>query len=194
MSVGFIRNTLSLYYLQSNIHFSWFLDRSCSGGMSKTRTLNPKPLFDEPLLLAAFRDNNIKEGAARKLWRYLIQQPEAASSYHDIPEFPKAAKALLDKDFVLTTSKVISRTDAKDGSTTKLLVQLQDGQRIESVIMRYGEVELDCFPEEERRKRRRTTKGDDQDEGETEFRSRSRATLCVSSQVGCAMGCTFCGA
>jgi 23S rRNA (adenine2503-C2)-methyltransferase len=46
---------------------------------------------------------------------------------------------------------------AKDG-TSKLLIELDDGRRVESVLI----------PERERR------------------------TLCVSTQVGCAMGCTFC--
>lgn len=34
-----------------------------------------------------------------------------------------------------------------DRSTTKLLIELFDGQKIESVIMRYGSVELDSFPQ-----------------------------------------------
>mmetsp|Transcript_95516 Transcript_95516/g.273995 ORF Transcript_95516/g.273995 Transcript_95516/m.273995 type:complete len:516 (-) Transcript_95516:65-1612(-) len=45
-----------------------------------------------------------------------------------------------------------------DGSTTKLILELRDGHRVETVIMRH--------------------------EG--------RTTVCVSSQVGCQMGCTFC--
>ncbi|KAI8914811.1 hypothetical protein DFJ77DRAFT_548823 [Powellomyces hirtus] len=156
--------------------------------MVKARTLNPKPLFDEDLVLEAFRAKGVKEGAAKKLWRLLIQNPEI-TSYDQIPEFPKAAKKILDEEFALTTSKVLSRTDAKDGSTTKLLIELQDGQRIESVIMRYGQVELDSFPEDKlMRKERRAAKGEVVDG----FTSKSRATLCVSSQVGCAMGCTFC--
>ncbi|KAI8818722.1 uncharacterized protein EV422DRAFT_536625 [Fimicolochytrium jonesii] len=167
--------------------------------MVKQRTLSPKSLFDEDSVLEAFAAHNIKPLAAKKLWRYLIQQPDRIGSYHDIPEFPKAAAKLLDEEFVLTTSKVVSRTDAKDGSTTKLLIELQDGQRIESVIMRYGEVELDSFPAEEaKRKRLKTKDGGSAISGEgdviesLEFSSNKRATLCVSSQVGCAMGCTFC--
>ena len=49
-----------------------------------------------------------------------------------------------------------------DKSTTKLIIELYDGMVVESVLMRYEK------------------KGD------------GRASLCVSSQVGCAMGCTFC--
>jgi sorting nexin-8 len=77
-------------------------------------------------------------------------------------------KVLLDfiKDpnngFVTITSTVDDARTSADGTTTKLAVKLHDGHLVESVLMRY------------------ITKGG------------SRASLCVSSQVGCAMGCTFC--
>ena len=59
--------------------------------------------------------------------------------------------------FSLTPPALLSRNSAADGST-KLLVELDNGDRVEAVHMpRAG-----------------------------------RVTLCISSQVGCAMGCTFC--
>lgn len=77
-------------------------------------------------------------------------------------------KAFLDfladplNDFVTVTSTIDSRPTSKDGTTTKMAIKLQDGQLVESVLMRHVSA------------------------------GGSRATLCVSSQVGCAMGCTFC--
>jgi sorting nexin-8 len=77
-------------------------------------------------------------------------------------------RALLDflKDpnngLVTVTSKIALQLTSADSTTTKLAVQLHDGQLVESVLMRY------------------VTHGG------------SRASLCVSSQCGCAMGCTFC--
>lgn len=65
-------------------------------------------------------------------------------------------------DFVTKTSKIKERYTSMDKSTTKLIIELYDGMVVESVLMRYER------------------KGD------------GRASLCVSSQVGCAMGCTFC--
>lgn len=65
-------------------------------------------------------------------------------------------------DFVTVTSKIKEKHTSMDKSTTKLIVELHDGQVVESVLMRYDK------------------KGD------------GRSSLCVSSQVGCAMGCTFC--
>jgi hypothetical protein len=64
---------------------------------------------------------------------------------------------------LLTTSHVHSVQHSANTLTTKLIIQLHDGMLIESVIMRYDQ---------------KTTI--------------PRASLCVSSQVGCAMGCTFC--
>ncbi|KAI2498163.1 hypothetical protein MHU86_16306 [Fragilaria crotonensis] len=67
-----------------------------------------------------------------------------------------------DNGFVTITSKVDLAVLSKDGATTKLAVRLHDDHLVESVLMRYI----------------------NKDGG--------RASLCVSSQVGCAMGCTFC--
>jgi hypothetical protein len=67
--------------------------------------------------------------------------------------------------FVTLTSTVAHAQTSADGSTTKLAVQLHDGQVVESVLMRYYYA---------------TTPRDG---------SCRRASLCVSSQCGCAMGC-----
>ncbi|HEX6779496.1 MAG TPA: 23S rRNA (adenine(2503)-C(2))-methyltransferase RlmN [Ktedonobacterales bacterium] len=53
---------------------------------------------------------------------------------------------------------------SKDGRTRKMLLALEDGRLIESVLM--------LFP--------------------STAESRARATACISTQVGCALGCTFC--
>ena len=66
------------------------------------------------------------------------------------------------EDFVTHTSRIKERLTSNDGSTTKLIVELYDGFVVESVLMRYDK------------------------------KGSGRASLCVSSQCGCAMGCTFC--
>ena len=65
-------------------------------------------------------------------------------------------------DFVHTTSRVKEQFTSADQSTTKLIIELYDGFVVESVLMRYRQ------------------------------KGAGRASLCVSSQCGCAMGCTFC--
>lgn len=78
-------------------------------------------------------------------------------------EGPRPGKVLarwLDEHFDLGLPKVVAREASEDGST-KVVLELADGERIEAVHM----------PREVRN---------------------PRVTLCISSQVGCAMGCTFC--
>jgi hypothetical protein len=76
---------------------------------------------------------------------------------------PKAfLEFLMDPDngFTMITSKVAQVKTSADGSTTKLAVQLHDGQLVESVLMRYG-------PKEEG----------------VSVRKSGRAALCVSRYV-----------
>lgn len=184
----------------------------------RQRSLFPKPLFDEDILVHEMNELGIAvDTNKRKLWRHLIQQQlptwindtkkiktdsekialGSDATVEDIESFkprydniglPKALVKLLDTKFAVCTSKVIARTDAKDGSTTKLLIELQDGKQVEAVIMRYGHVELDCFPKDELKH----MVDDKTGELLPQFKSNKRATLCVSCQVGCGMGCTFC--
>ena len=78
-----------------------------------------------------------------------------------LPGIPKWAREEIPKRFALMTTTVAPEDciTSRDGNTTKMIVELQDGHRVESVVMRH---------------------------------ERGRVTLCVSSQVGCKMGCTFC--
>jgi sorting nexin-8 len=149
----------------------------------KKRELFPKPLLDEGLLIEAFEKEGINAKHAQFIWRQVIQH--GVTDVTTLPSVPKKAFEVIKREFVLSTSKVVSEKQAKDGSTTKLLIELQDGQQIETVIMRYGDVALSSYPEDEKEKR--TT-----EDGQFMFKSKKRATVCVSSQVGCAMGCTFC--
>jgi 23S rRNA (adenine2503-C2)-methyltransferase len=64
---------------------------------------------------------------------------------------------------------VIAERAADDGATTKVLLDLGRGDAVEAVRMDYD------------------TGDEDEDGGAPE-----RTTVCVSTQVGCAMGCSFC--
>src|SRR4029077_11427354 len=63
-----------------------------------------------------------------------------------------------------STAAVVGQTEADAGRTVKLLCRLDDGQTVETVAMHSPAVPG----------------------------SRRRATVCVSTQVGCAVGCPFC--
>jgi tRNA A37 methylthiotransferase MiaB len=116
-----------------------------------------------------------------KLWRHLINSFAAQDSHPNVAEgvkdrsfrrrstcmgdipfaewcFPRAQYQSITESLSLFTTKVIERSESSRGDTTKLLVELQDGHRVETVIMRH----------------------------------RGHATVCISSQIGCQMGCRFC--
>ncbi|KAJ3333673.1 sorting nexin [Gonapodya sp. JEL0774] len=214
--------------------------------MPPRRQLSPKSILDEELLIESFQSAGVGKAAkkhALSLYRHIWQQGlddlqrvrELVPGLH-----AKAYDVIESGEFVLTTSKVTGAKNASDGSTTKLLVELQDGLSIECVIMRYGTVELRSFPDEERAKLKAAKASaadathvnadgqvpggedaivaddsDDEEQGNDtashdqrsvassrpttssvpvmkKYKSNQRATLCVSSQVGCAMGCRFC--
>lgn len=100
--------------------------------------------------------------------RFLVKDPYV--DLNDIPTFPDKAKQLLDSEFARLTSRCKSVKRSENGETTKLLIALQDGHLVESVIMKYDTSQRD----------------------ETGQTGSIRYTLCVSSEVGCQMGCTFC--
>jgi 23S rRNA (adenine2503-C2)-methyltransferase len=91
--------------------------------------------------------------------------------YHEFPkdlstmqQLPaKMRHALASAGYTIGSAKEIHRVVSEDGQTTKLLLKLGDGTLIETVLMQYR-------------------KGN----------SHPRSTICVSTQVGCQMGCTFC--
>lgn len=58
---------------------------------------------------------------------------------------------------------------------------------LDQVIMRYGEVQIATYRDEGK-----ALTTDDKSLHARQFRSNKRATVCISSQIGCAMKCTFC--
>jgi len=121
-------------------------------------------------LLELLDELNIKHFHAGKIYRQLV-----ASNFEmplsELREIPDRLRVPLQQRFT-TLSSTVERTEVSqiDG-TLKMVVRLQDGHEVEAVV-------IDHMGE-----RAETTsaapKGD-------------RMTLCVSSQVGCRLGCTFC--
>ena len=93
---------------------------------------------------------------AVRLWNYLYLA--LAASFDAMPELPAKVRARLSAETSIGTLAVALETDSSDGFTRKYLLTLADGEKIETVLMRFS----------------------------------GRVTACVSSQVGCAMGCVFC--
>ncbi len=93
----------------------------------------------------------------------------AIKNYEEISTFPlELRKKLTQHPWLSVKEKIISKS--KIDGTEKALLELADGLCIETVLMA------------------RASKKDKNDE-ETD---KLRRTICISSQVGCAMGCAFC--
>jgi len=101
---------------------------------------------------------------ANKIWLYLIQHPEVTSldqldQLYSKWSISPTVQATIKKEFNMGSTKIASRFDsARNGDTLKLVIELFDGHKVETVIMKHFK----------------------------------RTTVCLSSQVGCQMGCRFC--
>ncbi|MCO6466711.1 MAG: 23S rRNA (adenine(2503)-C(2))-methyltransferase RlmN [Bradyrhizobiaceae bacterium] len=103
--------------------------------------------------------------------KYRAQQVYDALYVHRIPDvhgmttLPADLRALLHERFRTSSVELESLQHSEDG-TKKFLFALHDGRVIESVLIPSEMVEADGKPR--------------------------RRTLCISTQVGCNLGCTFC--
>jgi 23S rRNA (adenine2503-C2)-methyltransferase len=87
-----------------------------------------------------------------------------ASSFDHLSDLPKALRAALGEAFRFSTIVASHVLEADGGLTAKAVHELGDGQRIESVLMRYP----------------------------ARGAMAERTTVCISSQAGCAVNCPFC--
>jgi len=99
---------------------------------------------------------------ARQVWHWAYDR--LAASYEEMGNLPRALRARLAETMPFPDAPVVGTAASEDGLTRKHLLRLHDGVRIETVLMLYD-------PRSD---------------------ARGRATVCVSSQAGCAMGCVFC--
>jgi len=89
-----------------------------------------------------------------------------ATDWSEVTTLSRRAQEALAGVARFYSAEQLEREDVEDGATTKLLITLSGGAKVEAVLMRYA-------PDPRRGR------------GE-------RATICVSSQAGCAVGCPFC--
>lgn len=101
---------------------------------------------------------------AEQILHYLYK--EFPKSIEDMLLLPKAMREkLISEGYSIGSANEIHRVQSEDGDTTKLLLNLEDGKGVETVLMKNRPIKLN---------------------------TRTRFTVCVSTQVGCAIGCTFC--
>jgi hypothetical protein len=125
-----------------------------------------KSVWDEHLINPLL--TNVKH--RNRLWTYLIararpdhcvdtNEKRKLVSLQEVPWrewcLPVEASRQITENFQLFTTTVVHKHESIRGDTTKLVVRLQDGHEVETVVIRHL----------------------------------NHATVCISSQIGCQMGC-----
>jgi 23S rRNA (adenine2503-C2)-methyltransferase len=95
--------------------------------------------------------------------RAAVWQP-FVGGFEAIQQLPLSLRHALAAELEFSTVSIATEALADAGATVKLLCRLADGQTVETVAMETPASDV----------------------------SRRRSTVCVSSQVGCAVGCPFC--
>ena len=83
---------------------------------------------------------------------------KGVSSYDEMTNLPKALRDILAEKYPIYTPKVLRRQESEKDGTVKYLWALEDGNCVETVLMRYH----------------------------------YGNSVCISTEVGCKMGCAFC--
>ena len=139
--------------------------------------------FDLPGLTAWFTELGEKPFRAKQVFRWIHQQGE--SDFAQMTDLARSLREKLTQLAEVRAPAVRADKDSADG-TRKWLFEVGVGNGIETVFIPEG------VPS--------GGEGDDADDDRPRYRGtpgsddvpRYRGTLCVSSQVGCALECTFC--
>lgn len=127
----------------------------------KSSTVTDLKTLSRTELTSFFESLGFEKFRSEQVFQWMYQKNVA--SIDDMTNLSKAAREQLKETASLYTIRPVQTQLSKDG-TTKFLFELEDGKRIESVLI------PEFF-----------------DDGVAD-----RLTVCVSSQVGCVFGCAFC--
>ncbi len=104
---------------------------------------------------------------AKQIYGWLYHQ--YADSYVTMKNIPKTMKEELAQIYLLNPMKIIRKEESDDG-TIKYLFELQDGKTVEAVWLKMK----------------------DEIHEDGKLVREAKYTICVSTQVGCKVGCSFC--
>jgi 23S rRNA (adenine2503-C2)-methyltransferase len=114
-----------------------------------------------------------------QVFRWLHQR--GVSDPAAMTDLPKSLRDRLSIDTLAPPLEIASAHQSDDG-TCKLLLAMRDGRTVESVLIPMRSTSaVGTF-----------SAASERDEGDAEEEASSWVTQCISSQVGCAMGCVFC--
>ena len=111
--------------------------------------------MNEAELEALLKELGQPKFRASQLFKWL---QSGAESFESMTNLPLNLRETLESSCYIATVKPVKRLESKIDGTVKYLYELYDGERIESVFMKYEH----------------------------------GYTVCISTQVGCRMGCSFC--
>lgn len=125
--------------------------------------------LDLPEITALLTSWGEKPYRARQIWEglyhHLWHSPTAFTN------LSKGLRAQLASHVDFSALEPVRRLESGDQQTVKTLFRLRDGLYIEAVLMKYGDPSASYHGQR---------------------KPKIRRTLCISTQAGCAMGCTFC--
>lgn len=124
------------------------------------RQMDKKEIFGMGLseLQSLFIDKGLKKYRADQVFDWLYKK--SVFTFSEMKNIARSDAELMNDNFTVLPAnvKILRRQQSADGLTTKDLVELTDGNTVETVSMKH---DYGC-------------------------------SICVSSQVGCNMGCAFC--
>ena len=130
---------------------------------------------------------------ARQLWDALYKQRVVA--VEEITTFPAALREALAAEHTIGLPEMVQTAVSVDG-TERYLMRMADGETVETVWMPDGDGVENTDDAEESADGRADAalakRVDKRNRGALADAGYRRATICVSSQVGCAVNCQFC--
>lgn len=105
---------------------------------------------------------------AKQIYQWLYQK--YVNSFDEMKNLPKELKDQLETQYYLDPLVIAKVEESRDGSK-KYLFALKDGNTVESVLLPMKQ---------------------EQNDEEGKLIHHTRYTICISSQVGCKIGCAFC--
>jgi len=123
--------------------------------------------------LMDYTQNELKEiikpaFRVKQIWGWIYHH--YVESFDEMKNIPKALKEELTEKFVINPLKIVNKEISSDG-TIKYLFEMQDGKTVESVWLKMK---------------------DEQYDEHGNLLHEAKYSICVSTQVGCKVGCSFC--
>jgi 23S rRNA (adenine2503-C2)-methyltransferase len=118
--------------------------------------------LSKPGLVEAIQSMGEPAFRGRQVWKALYA--DLTASFDEMTTLPRSLRAMLAERYDTSPLQPLVKLRSKDRLVEKVLFRLADGELIETVLMRYGQFGP----------------------------ARARRTVCISTQAGCALGCTFC--